>query len=106
MRLTKDIKGKIKCFNVSNHAFQRFWQRTAIVHKQLQPNECISEFVKTFELSRIIKIKSKAKKIRDLMRGDIADYYRYKDMNFIVVNGTIVTVEFGGNKRYLNKRVS
>jgi len=103
MRLTKEVRGKTRFFNVSNHAFARFGQRVAIIHRQMQPHECVENFVSVFEAAKKLKIKSKAKKLRDLNNGDVADYYRYKDINFIVVNGTIVTVEFGGEFKYLNK---
>lgn len=104
MKLTKQIKNRIIRFVVTDHAYQRFAQRIRRVEAHLLPHEILQRFVAAFRESTKLKRQSKSKQIRDERYEGTTIYYRNKDFNFIVQDDIIITVEFNGKKKHLNRR--
>jgi len=104
MKLTKKVKNQTIQFVVTDHAYQRFSQRIAKLHKGLLPYEIVKKFVEVFKESHKLKIRSFAKQIRDEKYEGRAIYYRNKDFNFIVLDNVIITVELNGDKKNLNRQ--
>jgi hypothetical protein len=67
------------------------------------PHEIAGMFVESFRAAHKLKRKSKVKLLRDEQYEGDTVYYRNKDFNFIVQNNIIITVEFNGRKKHLNK---
>jgi hypothetical protein len=104
MKLTKRIKNKDIRFVVTNHAYQQFTRRISQLHKNLLPYEIVEKFVQIFQEANKLKRRSLAKQIRDEQYEGNTVYYRNKDFNFIVQDNIIITVEFNGKKKHLNRK--
>jgi len=102
MKLTKRIKKQEIEFFVSVHAYSQFTKRIRKIEHNLSPNQLITKFIENFKKANKPKIRSKGKQLRDERYDDKAIYYRNKDFNFVVIDNTIVTAEFNGDKGYLN----
>ena len=103
MLLTKKVKNTELQFVVTDHAYKQFSNRIRQIMSGLQFNDIVAMFVENFQAAHKLKKKSKTKQIRDEQYEGNPVYYRNKDFNFIVQDNVIVTVEFNGNKKHLNR---
>lgn len=103
MKLTKNIKGQDVQFVVTDHAYAQFSKRIKRLHKNILPYEIVEKFVEVFQEANKLKNRSQAKRIRDEKYEGKTIYYRNKDFNFIVQENVIITVEFNGKKKHLNR---